>query len=392
MLQETTAQIKISKLNKRVRVVRGGTSASKTFSIIPFLIDYAVKNPKCEISVVAETIPHLRRGALRDFLKIMDMIGMYKEEQYNRSSLIYTFKNGSYIEFFSADNSSKLRGARRDVLFINECNNVSWDSYYQLAIRTRKFIYLDYNPTEEFWVDSELLNTSDKDVQLLVLTYKDNEALEPSIVKEIEKARDKAATSDYWRNWYNVYGLGQIGKVDGLVFTDWSQVETIPPGAKYIGTGMDFGFTNDPTTVIDVYSQDGKLIIDEVVYETGLTNQAIYNRLKDEPRYKQKYIIADSAEPKSIAELQAMGLSVLGADKTGGINSTIDVLQRYHIQITQRSVNTIKEFRSYKWQTDNQNKVTNKPIDHMNHAIDALRYCAGYYIRSKGATKSFGSF
>jgi phage terminase large subunit len=356
------------------------------------LIDYAVKNPKCEISVVAETIPHLRRGALRDFLKIMDMVGMYKEDQYNRSSLIYTFKNGSYIEFFSADNSSKLRGARRDVLFINECNNVSWDSYYQLAIRTRKFIYLDYNPTEEFWVDSELLNTSDKDVQLLVLTYKDNEALEPSIVKEIEKARDKAATSDYWRNWWAVYGLGQIGKVDGLVFTDWSQIESIPTGAKYIGTGMDFGFTNDPTTVIDVYSQDGKLIIDEVVYETGLTNQAIYNRLKDEPKYKQKYIIADSAEPKSIAELQAMGLSVLGADKTGGINSTIDVLQRYHIQITQRSVNTIKEFRSYKWQTDNQNKVTNKPIDHMNHAIDALRYCAGYYIRSKGATKSFGSF
>jgi phage terminase large subunit len=251
-------------------------------------------------------------------------------------------------------------------------------------------VFLDWNPSAEFWFHQEIMN--DSNVDYITLTYKDNEAAPKSAVDFIERAKEKAKTSDYWRNWYNVYGLGRVGTLQGVVFTDWSQIEKIPTGAKYIGTGMDFGFTNDPTTVIDVYSQDGKLIIDEVVYETGLTNQAIYNRLKDEPRYKQKYIIADSAEPKSIAELQAMGLSVLGADKTGGINSTIDVLQRYHIQITQRSVNTIKEFRSYKWQTDNQNKVTNKPIDHMNHAIDALRYCVGYYIRSKGATKSFGSF
>jgi phage terminase large subunit len=392
MFIRTTAINKLLKLSKRIKIIRGGTSAGKTFGILPILIDRATKQAGLEISVVAETIPHLRRGAIKDFLKIMQQTNRFFDQNWNKTLLTYKFANGSFIEFFSAEQPDKLRGARRNILYINECNNVDFESYSQLAIRTSNEIWLDYNPVSEFWVDSELLNTSDKDVQLLVLTYKDNEALEPSIVKEIEKARDKAATSDYWRNWWAVYGLGQIGKVDGLVFTDWSQIETIPTGAKYIGTGMDFGFTNDPTTVIDVYSQDGKLIVDEVVYETGLTNQAIYNRLKDEPRYKQKYIIADSAEPKSIAELQAMGLSVLGADKTGGINSTIDVLQRYHIQITQRSVNTIKEFRSYKWQTDNQNKVTNKPIDHMNHAIDALRYCVGYYIRSKGATKSFGSF
>ena len=143
MLKKTTAQAKIAKLRKRIRIVRGGTSASKTFSIIPFLIDYAIKNPRCEISVVAETIPHLRRGALRDFLKIMEMTGMFQDNQYNKSSLTYTFNNGSFIEFFSADNPAKLRGARRDVLFINECNNVEFESYYQLAIRTRKFIYLD---------------------------------------------------------------------------------------------------------------------------------------------------------------------------------------------------------------------------------------------------------
>ncbi len=179
MFQKTTAQSKIAKLKKRVRVVRGGTSSSKTFSIIPLLIDYAIKTPKSEISIVAETIPQLRRGALRDFLKIMDLIGMYDDSRFNKSSLVYTFSNGSYIEFFSADMSAKLRGARRDVLFVNECNNVEWEAYYQMAIRTRKFIYLDYNPVAEFWVDTELIN--DKDTDFVVLTYKDNEALDKSI-------------------------------------------------------------------------------------------------------------------------------------------------------------------------------------------------------------------
>jgi phage terminase large subunit len=156
MLQTTSAQKKIGKMRKRVRIVRGGTSSSKTFSIIPMLITYAVQNPRVEISIVAESIPHLRRGAIRDFLKIMQMVGMYKEQNWNKSSLTYTFSNEAFIEFFSADQPDKLRGARRDVLFINECNNIEWESYYQLAIRTRRFIYLDYNPVTEFWVDTEL--------------------------------------------------------------------------------------------------------------------------------------------------------------------------------------------------------------------------------------------
>ena len=153
MLQKTSAQSKIAALRKRVRIVRGGTSSSKTFSIIPMLITYAVQNPRQEISIVAESIPHLRRGAIRDFLKIMQMVGMYRDSQWNKSSLTYTFSNESFIEFFSADQPDKLRGARRDVLFVNECNNIEWESYYQLAIRTRKFIYLDYNQLLNFgWI------------------------------------------------------------------------------------------------------------------------------------------------------------------------------------------------------------------------------------------------
>ena len=374
MLQKTTAQDKIGVLRKRVRIVRGGTSSSKTFSIIPMLIHYAVTNSKQEISVVAETIPHLRRGALRDFLKIMDMIGMYDDTCYNKSTMTYKFSTGSFIEFFSADNPAKLRGARRDVLFVNECNNIDWESYYQLAIRTRKFIYLDYNPVAEFWVDNELLK--DSDAEMIVLTYKDNEALDESIVKEIEKARDKADTSPYWKNWWNVYGLGQIGNLQGVVIDNWQQCEDIPPDAKLVAYGTDFGFTNDPTTLIAVYKQEGKLWVNELLYRTNMTNSDIGNYYKTQ-NIGRAEVICDSAEPKSIEELRRQGFNVHPAMKgPDSIKIGIDILKRYEIMVTKRSTNLIKELRSYLWETDRDGKLTGKPIDHNNHAIDALRYIA----------------
>lgn len=373
-MKKTTAQVKISKLRKRIRIVKGGTSASKTFSIIPFLIEYALSKPKQEISIVAETIPHLRRGALRDFLKIMDLVGMFQDANFNKSSLTYTFNNGSFIEFFSADNPSKLRGARRDVLFINECNNVQWESYYQLAIRTRKFIYLDYNPVEEFWVDTELMN--DPDAEMITLTYKDNEALDESIVKEIEKAREKAETSQYWANWWRVYGLGQTGTLQGVVFDNWVQVPVIPQDAKLIGYGLDFGFTNDPTAITAVYKQDGELWLDEVCYQSGLTNPDICNVLKSKG-IRNEVIIADSAEPKSIEEIRRQGFNIQGALKgKDSINTSIDVLRRYKLNVTQSSVNLIKELRAYKWETDRDGKHTGRTVDYLNHGIDSVRYLA----------------
>lgn len=374
MLIETTAQRKIAKLRKRIRIVSGGTSASKTFSIIPFLIDYAIKNPKSEISIVAETIPNLRRGALRDFLKIMDLVGMFQDSNYNKSSLTYTFGNGSFIEFFSADNPSKLRGARRDVLFVNECNNIDWESYYQLAIRTRRFIYLDYNPVSEFWVDTELMN--DNDAQKIILTYKDNEALDQSIIKEIEKAQEKAKTSKYWENWWKVYGLGQIGSLQGVVIDNWTQVDAVPPDAKLVAYSMDFGFTNDPTTLIGVWKQDGKLWIDELLYQTNMTNNDIGNFLKS-INFGRQELICDSAEPKSIEELRRQGFNVHPAMKgADSIKIGIDILKRYELYVTKTSTNLIKELRAYQWETDSNGKLTGKPIDYMNHCIDPMRYIA----------------
>jgi phage terminase large subunit len=375
MLIKTTAQDKIAALRKRIRIVRGGTSASKTFSIIPFLIDYAYKNKNSEISIVSETIPHLRRGAIRDFLKIMDLIGWFEPANWNKSSLTYNFDNGSFIEFFSADNPSKLRGARRDVLFINECNNVNFESYYQLAIRTRKFIYLDYNPVAEFWVDTELVN--DKDAERITLTYKDNEALDISIVKEIEKARDKAASSSYWANWWTVFGLGQIGSLQGVVFDNWQQVASIPTDAKLLGFGMDFGFTNDPTTLIAVYKTNNQLYFDEVLYRTNMTNLDIGNFMKSESIGRPYEIVADSAEPKSIEELRRQGFLITPAKKgADSIKIGIDILKREPFFVTQNSINLIKELRSYVWATDRDGKLTGNPIDHSNHAIDAMRYFA----------------
>jgi phage terminase large subunit len=370
----TTAIKKLRKLDARKKVIQGGTSAGKTFGILPILIDKAIKTPRLEISVVSETVPHLRRGAIKDFLKIMDLTGRYIEANWNRTLLTYKFSNGSYIEFFSAEQESKLRGARRNVLYINEANNISFEAYHQLAIRTSGDIWVDFNPTSEFWAHTEVLK--DNDSQHIILNYQDNEALPETIVKDIESARDKAANSTYWANWWKVYGLGQIGSLQGVVIDNWQQCDKIPTDAKLVAYGTDFGFTNDPTTLIAVYKQDGKLWVDELLYRTNMTNTDIGNHFKS-LNINRSEVICDSAEPKSIEELRRQGFNVHPAMKgPDSIKIGIDILKRYDIMVTKTSTNLIKELRSYLWETDRDGKLTGKPIDHNNHAIDALRYVA----------------
>lgn len=383
MFKKTTAQQKIRKLRRRVRIIQGGTSSSKTFSILPLLITYACKIPKAEISVVAESIPHLKRGAVRDFIKIMEWTGNMNYNRWNKSSLTYTFQNGSFIEFFSADQPSKLRGARRDVLFVNECNNINFEAYTQLSIRTRKFIYLDYNPTFEFWAHTELIGS--KDVDFLILTYKDNEALEQSIVTDIEKAKEKAKTSSYWANWWRVFGLGEIGSIQGVVFSNWELIDILPKEAELVGRGMDFGFTNDPTTIVDIYKYNQKYILDERLYRTGLTNIDIWKEFKRMDLDNSIITIADSAEPKSIAELSRLGMKVQGAIKgADSIKFGIQKMQQENFLITKRSVNLIKELRMYSWATDKEGNSLNKPIDDYNHCIDSVRM----YFNSKPKAKA----
>lgn len=382
MFQRTTAINKLIKLTQRKRVVQGGTSAGKTFGILPLLIDYAAKNPKTEISIVSETIPHLRRGAMKDFLKILDWTNRFKNENWNRTLLTYNFENGSYIEFFSADQESKLRGARRHILYINEANNLTFEAYHQLAIRTSKYIWLDFNPTAEFWAHTEVLKEDDS--ELIVLTYKDNESLSETIVRDIESARDKADTSSYWANWWKVYGLGEVGSVQGTIFTNWESIDKIPDAARLVGIGLDFGYSVDPTAAVAIYKYNNQYILDEIIFQKELSNREIANLLKD----YRVMIIADSAEPKSIAELQSYGLKVLGALKgKDSIVHGIQLIQQQSLLVTKKSINLIKELRGYTWATDRNGQPTGDPIDILNHTMDAMRYGFSHIIQMPGYGK-----
>jgi phage terminase large subunit len=339
------------------------------------LINIAAK-AKTEISVVSESVPHLRRGAIKDFAKVMQWTGRWAADRWNKTLLTYNFANGSTIEFFSADSEGRLRGARRQVLYINEANNIDFESYYQLAIRTSEAIYIDYNPTHEFWAHTEVLR--EDDAELLVLTFRDNEALPDTIRKDIEMAEVKAATSPYWANWWKVYGLGEVGNVQGVVFGDWQMIDDVDYAAsKLVAIGLDWGYTNDPTALVAVYRSSDKLTLHELMYSNNLTNQDIAAKLRELGINRSWEIVADSAEPKSIEEVHRMGFNIKPAQKgQDSIRNSIDILHRFSIQVTKTSTNLIKELRNYTWDTDRTGASLGVPIDKYNHAIDAVRYVA----------------
>ena len=398
MFKRTPAISKLLKLTKRIKKVPGGTSAGKTFGIIPILIDRATRSDLLEISIVSESLPHLRKGAMKDFLKIMKATGRYNDERWSRTLLTYTFANGSYIEFFSADQDDKVRGPRRNILYINECNNISFETYHQLAIRTDREVWLDYNPTHEFWINTELKD--DIDSEELILTYKDNTALADSIVREIEKAlfkgfyntsesdlfKDSNIKNQYWANWWRVYGLGLVGSLEGVIFSNWSQIGKVPEDAQLLGYGLDFGFTNDPTALIACYRWNNQVILDELIYRTGLLNSDIIREMNSLGIDQRALIYADSAEPKTIEEIRRSGFNihptVKGADS---INFGISILQEQKVLVTSESVNLIKELRNYIWDKDKNGAKLNKPIDAWNHGIDAIRYFAMMALKKKAS-------
>ena len=381
MFVRTTAINKILKLKRFIKGVQGGTSAGKTYAILPILINIATKNPQTDISVVSESIPHLKRGCIKDFKKIMTDTNRWVASRWNGTDFKYTFANQSTIEFFSADSDAKLRGARRYYLYINECNNVIFNAYNELAMRTKLGIYLDWNPTNEFWFHTEL--AKDDNVDFITINYLDNEACPESAKEFILNAKRKAATSLFWSNWYKVYGLGELGSLQGTIF-DFTQVDTIPTTAPLIAYGLDWGFTNDPTALIAVYKQDKNIYIDELIYQTKLTNSMILDNMRLCNVRKDVLIIADSAEPKSIQDIRNGGYNnILPAQKgPDSIRNSITTLQDYNIHITSRSTNVIKEFRNYRWEQTKDGIDTKVPIDEFNHSIDALRYVALSKLRN----------
>lgn len=372
MYQRTTATEKILKLNKRIRVVAGGTAASKTFSIVMWLVDHAQSRPNKLISVVSETLPHLKRGAMRDFLNIMENHGYFKDSAWNKSDFTYTFDSGSKIEFFSADQPAKVRGPRRDILFINEANNVPYETFVQLEIRTRETIWIDYNPVAEFWYYTEVAPNLEHD--FLTLTYKDNEALEPAVVKSIEARQ-------YDKGWWRIYGEGQLGVAEGRIYKDWQLIDDIPHEARLERYGLDFGYTNDPSSIVALYYYNGGFILDEVLYQKGMSNKQIADTLGTKPK---ALVIADSAEPKSIDEIRLYGINILPAQKgQGSVLQGIQFVQQQKISVTKRSTNLIKEYRNYLWETDKDGKVINEPSHLFSHSMDAVRYAFDAYRASE---------
>lgn len=348
----------------RVRVVQGGTSASKTISILLYLIHLAQSDTRSTLtSVVSESVPHLKRGAMRDFKKIMQEQNYWHDELWNATDSIYTFETGSQIEFFSTDNGDKLRGARRDRCFMNEANNCTRDAFDQLEVRTLEFFYLDYNPTAEFWV-FDVMKERD-DTEFVILTYRDNEALDSNIVDAIEKRKAN-------KSWFQVYGMGQLGEVEGKIYKDWQIIGSVPHEAKLERYGLDFGYSNDPTAIVALYRYNNGFILDEIAFQKELSNKQIADILHNNDR---ALVVADSAEPKSIDEIKLHGITIVAADKgPDSVRNGIQAVQDQRISVTQRSVNVIKEYRNYLWKVDKDGKILQEPEHTWSHSMDAIRY------------------
>jgi phage terminase large subunit len=353
-----------------VVVNQGGTSSGKTYSILQVLCLKAIEQPDQVISVVGQDVPNLKSGALRDMQSIVasstDIQSWIKG--YNASDRIFTFHNGSIIEFKSYQDSQDAKSGKRDYFFLNEANGISFEIYSELAMRTKKKVYIDYNPNARFWVHDKLIGK--EGTELIISDHRHNPFLPDIIRKKIEALRED--DEELWK----VYARGVTGKIEGLIYRNWGTIGTIPTEAQLIGMGLDFGFTNDPTACVMVYRYNGELIIDELLYHKGYTNQDISQFFTQSGINKSVSIIADSAEPKSIEELRRMGWRVEGANKgKDSILNGIDILKRFRFSVTSRSSNLIKELNAYKWKEKDGN-ATNVPIDSFNHGMDALRYLA----------------
>lgn len=354
----------------RFLVNQGGTSSGKTYTIMQRLIVLSFEHPRAIITVAGQDLPNLKVGAMRDLDTILHsnarLLDWFKQ---NKSDSSYRGKNGALIEFKSYQDAQDAKNGKRDYLFVNEANGVSYEVFWQLAIRTRKQIFIDYNPSARFWVHNQIIGRDD--CKLIISDHRNNRFLTAQEHKKIEDIEDK----ELWL----VYARGLTGKITGLVFNNWSIVDKLPPREewKMDCRGLDFGFSNDPSALEHVVLAHGELWVDEEIYRTGMTNQDIARECKEQGINRSHLIIADSAEPKSAKELCNEGLWVVESVKgKDSINNGIDILKRYHINITRRSVGIISNMQQYKWKKTRDGETTNQPIDAFNHGIDAIRYVA----------------
>ena len=358
---------------KKIIVNQGGTRSGKTFNIILYIIFYyCLNNSGKTITICRKTYPALRATVLRDFINILREHNLYNEDNHNKSSSEYNLF-GNLIEFISLDQPVKVRGRKRNLLFINEANELYWEDWQQLLFRTSEKIILDYNPSEEYhWIYDKIIPREDTD--FLKTTYKDNPFLEEALIKEIERLQ--YTDEQYWQ----IYGLGEKGISKATIF-NYVECNQIPEDAEFVSMGMDFGFTNDPTALVSVWKKKSNLYIKELLYRTMMTTGDIHSYFKQ--TITNELIYADSSEPRIIEELRRMGWKIRASLKgRDSVNAGIDLLKRFKIHIHKDSANAIQEFRNYKWKEDKTGKLTNTPEDKNNHITDAVRY-ATYSILSK---------
>jgi phage terminase large subunit len=379
-----------------VFVIRGGQGASKTISILELIIQSLISSEK-EVSVLSSELSKMKRTVIRDYKKICKDWGVLKNEtDFNKSESKHDYFNGSYLDFLGADTNDVGKGFRRDILYINEADKLEIDTAVQFISRS-KLTIIDYNPDCLFWGD-DYINENN----LITLTFEDNEYLPQSEVDSILDYKikgfynpdlpfellfkDENIKNKYWSNKWKVYGLGMIGSLDGVVFSNWSEITTIPEGARLLGYGLDFGYSNDPTAIIEIYKWNDKRILNEICYSRGLSNESISTKIDTRlPCY------CDSAEPKSIDELKKFKVNALPVTKgADSINYGIQIMQKENYLVTSKSINLIDEFQKYTWAKDKKTgDALNKPIDKYNHAMDAVRY---HEMESIGLVKEFFTF
>jgi phage terminase large subunit len=370
----------LSSTDKKIIVEQGGTRSGKTYNIILWIVfNYCTQNNGKVITVCRKSFPSLRATVMRDFIGILQAYNVYQESNHNKSNSEYNLF-GNLVEFISLDMPQKIRGRKRDLLFVNEGNELFYEDMQQLLFRTQDKIILDFNPSDEYhWIYDKLITRDD--CAFFRTTYLDNPFIEDSIRKEIERLRD--TDEQYWQ----IYGLGERSASRSTIF-NYAEVNQIPVDANLIAYGMDFGYTNDPTTLVSVYTQGHNLYIKEHLYRTQMNTNDISTFLKDE-KLLGNPIYADSAEPRLIAELRRMGHNIFPSLKgKDSINAGIDLLKRYKIHILASSSNAISEFRNYKWKEDRSGALVNIPEDKHNHIIDPCRY-ATYSILSR---PNFGKY
>lgn len=371
--------------NEKVFVICGGQGASKTVSIIQLIIQSLLVSTK-EATILSSELSKMKRTVIRDYVKICNDWGITTNENFNKSESKHELTNGSYIDFLGADVNDIGKGFRRDILYINEADKLHLDAAVQFISRA-KLTIIDYNPDNRFWGD-DYINENN----FLRLTFEDNNFLPIQEVQSIldYKVRgfynsdlptdklfeDSNIKSKYWANKWRVYGLGLIGSLNGVIFNNWSIIESVPPEAELLAYGLDWGFSSDPTCLVAVYKYNGKLLIDELIYRKGLTNSELSNIMKSLNLNMRVNIVADSAEPKSIEDLKMYGFYNIEPASKGAdsIRQGLNKMQEYDILITKRSTNTQNEFSNYTYAKDRQGNETGQPIDAFNNSIDPTRY------------------